>query len=170
MQSLENLKLGKDDQRIRLTDREENRCASLALASQARRTIEIFSWDLEPDLYDDPPFIEALKKLAIGHRKTQIRILIQNAKKAVTQSHRLPYLAQRIPSKIQIRTPSSEYKEIQQSLLIADGIGLIRRPMHERFEGELNFKDPVHAKEQLNLFNKIWQSAESDPYLKRVHI
>ncbi len=170
MESLENLKLGIDDQRIKLESREDNRCAALALASQARRTIEIFSWDLDPDLYDDPPFIEAIKQLAINHRKAQIRILLQDANKAVKLGHRLPYLAQRVPSKIQILKPCSEYKEYGQSFLIADGIGILRRPLHNRFEGELNFKDPINAKEHQNFFNKAWDSAEPDPYLKRLHI
>ncbi len=170
MYSLENLSLGKDNERIRLSTREENRCAVLALASQARRTIDIFSWDLEPDLYDDPPFIEAIKQLAIGSRRAQIRILLQDSTRAVKRGHRLPYIAQRIPSKIAIRKPSHEYKEYHQSLLISDGIGILRRPSCERFEGELNFKDPMQAKEQLNFFNKLWESSETDPYLKRLHI
>lgn len=170
MKSLENLQLGQDDQHIRLADRVENQSASLALASQARRCIEIFSWNLEPDLYDAPPFIDALQKLALSHRKAQIRILIQDTTKAVKQGHRLIYLAQRIPSKIQVRKPSNEYSDFQQSFLIADAIGIIRRPMHERFEGELNFKDSIHAKQQLNFFNKVWGEAETAPYLKRLHI
>ena len=170
MDSLENLKLGDSDQRIRLEYREENRSAALALASQARRTIEIFSWDLEPDVFDDPPFIEAIKQLAISRRKVLIRILVQDSSKAVKLGHRLPYLAQRIPSKIQIRKPSSEYRDFRQSFLIADSIGMLRRPLHDRFDGELNFKDPMNAKEKLNFFNKVWASAETDPYLKRLSI
>ena len=170
MDSLEGQKLGDSDQRIKLEYREENRAAALALASQARRTIEIFSWDLEPDIYDDPPFIEAIKQLALTHRKALIRILVQDSNKAVKLGHRLPYLAQHVPSKIQIRKPSTEYRDYRQSFLIADGIGIIRRPLHERFDGELNFKDPSNAKEQLSFFNRVWESAEPDPYLKRLSI
>lgn len=170
MDSMENLKLGESDQRLHIAYREENRAAALALASQARRSIEIFSWDLEPDIYDDPPFIEAIKQLAIDHRRAMIRILVQDSNKAVKLGHRLPYLAQRIPSKIQIRNPSQEYRDYRQSFLIADGIGILRRPLHERFEGEINFKDPISSKEQLGFFNRVWESAEPDPYLKRLSI
>jgi hypothetical protein len=170
MQDISELKLGDDDQRIRLETSEENRLAATALAEQARRTIDIFTWDLDGEIYDTPEFIEAIRQLAIRHRHALIRVLVQDSAKAAKLGHRLPYLMHRLPSKVQIRKPASEYKEYRHAFMIADGVGIIRRPLADRYEGELNFKSPMEAKEHLNFFEKVWISAESDPYLRRLNI
>jgi len=170
MEDIDHLTLGQDEQRVRLDSSQDNRAASLALAGQARNTIEIFSWDLDAGIYGDPAFIEIVKQLAIRHRHAQIRILVQDSRKAAKLGHRLPYLAHRLPSRVQIRRPAAEYREYRQAFLIADGIGMIKRVVADRYEGELNFKSPVDAKERLNFFDRVWAGAEVDPYLRRLDI
>ncbi|MEW5757214.1 MAG: hypothetical protein AB1810_13015 [Pseudomonadota bacterium] len=170
MQDISKLKLGESDARLKLESSEDNRAAALALASQARLTLDIFTPDLEKPLYDTPEFLQAVKQLAIRHARTRIRILVQDATHAVKNGHRLIYLAQRLSSKITLRTPSAEYKPQRQCFLIADGIGLMRRIDAERYEGALNFKAPMEAKEYEKFFDEVWLHSEIDPYLRRLHI
>lgn len=170
MQDISSHILGTTDERIRLDSREDCQTAALALARQARRSLDIFTLDLDGDLYDTPDFVEAIKQLAIRHRHTQVRFLVQDATRAVKDGHRLIGLFHRLTSSIHVRKPSPEYREYRQAFLVADGTGMLRRPQADRFEGELNFKAPIDAREQLLFFDRVWQDSEPDPYLRRLHI
>lgn len=170
MQDISELKLGESDARLKLASSEDHRAAALALARQARSTLDIFTPNLEKALYDTPALLDAIKQLAIRHARARIRILVQDASHAVKNGHRLIYLAQRLPSKITLRTPSAEYKAQRQCFLIADGIGLMRRIDVERYEGVLNFKAPLEAKEYAKFFDEVWLHSEVDPYLRRLTI
>ncbi len=170
MQDISELKLGESDARLKLESSADNRAAALALARQARSTLDIFTPNLEKALYDTPAFIEAVKQLALRHARSHIRILVQDASHAVKNGHRLIYLAQRLPSKITLRTPNADYKAQRQCFLIADGIGLLRRIDADRYEGVLNFKSPMEAKEYAKFFGEVWLHSEIDPYLRRLNI
>ena len=49
-----------------LSTREEMREAAIEVAREATRKVSIFTHDLEPGIYDDPEFLEIIKRLVLG--------------------------------------------------------------------------------------------------------
>lgn len=162
--------LGESKQKISLATIEENRRAAIALAGQAKRSLHIFSYDLEPMIYDNAEFVDAVKNLAIGHSRSQIHIIVQDSRKIVEQGHRIVELARKISSRIHIRKTPSEAKNHAQAFLIADQTGLLYRTVGERFEGYAEFDDRFQCKHLLDFFNATWEHSAPDPELRRLHI
>ena len=162
--------LGESKQQIPLETIEDNRLAAIALAKQANRSLHIFSHDLDPMVYDNNEFVDAVKNLAIGHSQAQVHIIIQDSRKVIDQGHRIIELARRISSSIHIRKTPSEMKSYSQAFLIADKTGVLYRTIGDRFEGFVNFDDRFECKNLLDFFSTTWDHSAPDPELRRLHI
>ncbi len=167
---LNSLRIGEGQQELCLASREDNRAVAAALATQAVRTLDIFTRDLEADIYDQPAFLEAIRALALRSQHVRIRILLQDASRAVADGHRLVELMRRISSYIEIRQPYHDYRDYNEAFLIVDGNGLLHRRLADRYEGVAGFNLPMRTRELGNFFNEVWQRSEPHPDLRRLHI
>ena len=166
----EGLRLGETPEVLPVSRSEDAQAAALALTRQARRTIEIMSRHLDPRLYDTAELAEAIKQLALGSHRAQVRILVQDVDPLLRDGHRLLALAQRLPTFIQIRVPAPPFREFNQAFLVADETGYLHRHFADRFEGDVCFHGPAAARELLRLFEPMWESAEPDPSLRALRI
>ncbi len=162
--------LGESKQKLQIETIEENRLAALALAKQANRSLHIFSHDLDPMIYDNNEFVDAVRELAIGHSQAQLQIIIQDSRKIIENGHRIVELARRVSSRIFIRRTPPELKSYSQAFLIADKTGVLYRTIGDRFEGYVNFDDRFECKNLLDFFATTWEHSAPDPELRRLHI
>ena len=165
-----NLILGDTDQELSIDTREENRAAALSLVSQAQRSLVIMSRDLDPLIYGNPVFVDAVSALARRSRQTQIQILIGGSAAIVRDGHRLIPLSHRLSSSIQIRKMHKEFSRYNEAFLIADKTGVLHRPKADLYEARVSFKAPLKARELLDTFNTIWDVSAPDPELRRISL
>ena len=166
-----NYTLGKStEDAISITNREENAEAALELVSQAKQKLSIISQELDPLVYDQVDFIDALRKLAINNRYVQIRILVFDPEIIVRRGHKLLDLAGKISSYIELRKVSDKYRSFNEALLVADEVGYLYRESTERYRGKVNFNGRRESKHLLGVFDTMWETAKPDPNLRRVHI
>ncbi len=66
-----------------ISTREEMREAAIEVAREASRKVSIFTHDLEPGIYDDPDFLEVIKRLVLSKTYARIRVLIADPSRAV---------------------------------------------------------------------------------------
>ena len=170
MLTFDKYELGRTDDTVEISLRNENRAAALTMARQSRRTLEILSRKLDPDIYDTIEFVEAVKAFILQNRRSRVRILVDDAKSLVQQGHRLINLSYSLSSYIEFRIPSEDYKDHTDSLFIADTTGYIHRLNENRFEGTLNFNDQRVSKHLLHSFDEVWSRASQDLNLRQVHI
>ncbi len=170
LQHPDTYRLGDTDVELRVASSEDNRHAALALSRQARHALHIFTRDLDAPVYDQAPFIQSVSTLATRSRNSRIQILAQNTERAIQNGHRLIELGRRLSSFIELRIPHDDYREYNQAFLIADDAGLLRRPITDRYEGTLNFKAPLAAREYLQFFNQVWERSAGDPDLRQLLI
>jgi len=163
-------RLGTDDSVHRVTAFDDARLAHRMLAEQARRTLRIVSRDLDARLYDDPPFLEAVRALATSSRYARIEALVQDPEPAVKRDHRLIELTRRLSSFIEVRVMGEDFKEFNEAFLVADERGYYYRSQADRPEGELCFNGALRARELTRVFNDIWQVSEVDAQFRRLHI
>lgn len=156
MNNLDNYQLGQTDELLHVSTRDECEAISLALARQAKRSLSIFSFDLEPSLYNSPAFYEAARNVIGSDPNAMIRILVYDISRTINRGHRLLDLSQRLSSRVQIRKLSRKY---HHAFLIADDIGVLDRRRAERFEATANFNAPGLANNLLHFFDGAWDQS-----------
>jgi hypothetical protein len=162
--------LGQTTGKLRVDSSDKIRDLSLAMVSQARRLLDICSRHLDPLLYDNPPFVDAVKRLALASRMSRVRIIVLDPGPLVSRGHRLIELAGHLSSFIEIRCPGPDHRDFNEAMLIADETGFIHRLMADRFEGAASFDDPPEALELLRKFDEIWERGEPDPNFRRLYV
>ncbi len=162
--------LGKDSESFEIDGLEDNRTVSLSMATQARRSIDLFSHDLDPALYDNAEFTQTLTQLATSNRNARIRILVLDPARAIKEGHQLLETARRLTSFIEIRQPAREQRDAVDALLIVDATGMIRRPLATSYRAQVSFNAPAEAQQQLRLFDAVWAHAEVPADLRRLHL
>ena len=161
--------LGQSFEPIELNDSDTQRQAATALTIQARRSVDIFTRDLDKKLYDNRDFLDGLQNLAVNNRGL-IRILVKDSDRAVKYGHRLIALSQRLTSFIEIRKVADDFKEYNEAFLVADEIGYALRKHADRFEGIACFNGAKEAVNLLIFFNEVWRHSAPDPNLRRIYL
>ncbi len=167
---LEGLRLGAPAEPLALASRAEQRAATLAMLRQARRSVELVSWRLDPPIYGDPEVCEELKRMALASRRARIRALVLDPQGATRRGHRLIRLARRLSSFFELRAPGREHADYAAAFLIVDGTGVITRPHADRYEGEAEFSAPARARSLASEFEEMWALALPDPELRELHL
>lgn len=163
-------RLGEESTVYPLEHMEQVRAGSAALASQAQRSLAVMSRDLEARIYDQEPFLEAVKGLALSSRNARIRFLIHDSRYAVRHGHRLIELACGLSTFIAIRPLPEEGAALTEAFLVADERGVLHRPQGDRYQGTLSFNDPLQARDLLRCFDALWERSEPDSELRRLHL
>ena len=170
MEEFEEFTIGDESGAIRLERREDNAAAAARLAGEARRSLHLFSRDLDPYLYNRAEFLDPLRRLATAGRRARIEILVLDSRRAVLDGHRLIEMGRRLSSVIELRKLHPDYSERLETFLIADERGLLYRQQSDLFEGKVDFNAPAEAKQLLKLFNEAWAKSGPDPELSRLHV
>lgn len=139
-------------------DREQALAAVGELLADAKYELAIYTRDLDAALLDVAASLDAIKRVALSGRHAQIRILVQDPRKAIADGHRLVALAQRLPSAIAIRTPVEEQDlQYPAAFLLNDRRGYLFRPLGNRLEGEGSTYAPGRHAQLVALFDQIWE-------------
>ena len=131
-----------------------------ALATQARRSLAIYSRDLDPGLFDAPLVLDALRRLATRLGPVEIRVLLHDA--AAPQHALAPLLplAQRLPSVFAFREIHDPVDRAWPSAFVAnDTGGWYFRPLGHRLEGEARLDEPARARQLQEEFTRTWERA-----------
>ncbi len=148
----------------------EVRTAAASMVRQAQRTLDLVSRDLDALVYDDAGFVEATKQLVLRSGRTRVRILVRNVTPAVTRGHRLLGLARRLSSFMDIRVPARQHANYNSAFLVVDRMGTIFRPLADRYDGVVCFRNPREAADLTELFERMWTLAGLDPNLRALKV
>ncbi len=168
MQDIEDYRLGETDKVLQLEKRAENISVANHMANQCQRTLNIISRELDPLVFDTEEFADAVKYLALRHRRAKIQIIVFEPDTIIKRGHRLLDILGRLSSFIEIRKAHYSFSEYNECLMVADAIGYIHRKNGERYEGSFNFKDRRQVKTLLKLFAEMWELATPDPDLRKI--
>lgn len=142
----------------------EQRTAAIAivsaLATQARRSLAIYSRDLDPGLFDAPAVLDALRRLATRPGPVEIRVLLHDAAAPQHALSPLLPLAQRLPSVFAFREVHDPVDRAWPSAFVAnDTGGWYFRPLGHRLEGEARLDEPARARQLQEEFVRTWERA-----------
>ena len=163
-------RLGKMDSRFAMATREENARAALALISDVKNTVDIFTPDLEPHIYDQTDFLERLTMPPLGKPRANVRILVKDSQRAVKNGHRLIELTRKLSSYMEIRRVHRDFADYDEAFMLVDNCGVMRRRVPARFTGTICFNDTNEVTRLKKIFDEIWDRSDPDPELRRLNI
>lgn len=162
--------LGETRGYIDLKGLEDNKLAAIHMASQGQRSLNLFTPNLDPRVFDNEAFIDAVKKIALHNPRSKVQILILNPTEVVSRGHRIVELARKISSHVFIHRADDEDQTHVDTFMVVDDVGLIRRAHNDRFEGLAEFNNPGEARLLVKRFNEAWERSQPEPELRRLHL
>lgn len=157
-----------DDEIQNLEGREALTAAALELASTALRDVAMLSHELEPPIYDNAEFADAIAQVARAGRGARVRLLIRRDEHLVRHGHALVHLAQQLSSYVEIRLVSRQFSHLTHGYLITDASGVFYQPLSDAFKARVSQNDRRWARDLLTEFERLWEHAEPDPQLRRL--
>jgi hypothetical protein len=143
-----------------ISTKEEMRQAAIEVVSEASRKVSIFTHDLEPGIYDDPEFIEIVKRLVLSQTYARIRVLISDPSRAVKNGNNFVHLGRRLNTYIEFRHVREDLRTHAEAFCIADETALVYRLQASRWEGIADTHEPAVAKLYSKMFDEIWLASE----------
>jgi hypothetical protein len=162
--------LGETQGAHRLRTRADHRRAALALVTQARHQVLIMDRDLDPEVYGNEAFVEAISALARRGPRSTIQVLVQDTEPLARHGHGLVALAQRLSSSLAVHRLNPDYHTADESFLVADGYGVLYRPRSDHYEGIVDLKAPSRARALMQGFEAAWTHSLPDPGLRRLQL
>jgi len=149
---------------------EEVRTASVQVASRATRLLAMYTQDLEPLVYDQPKFIDAIKNLVLARGYAKVRVLLADPARLVYESSRFIGLARRITSYIEIRHAHPDFRVNKAAFLIADDRAVVYRSDASRWDGIVELNDPAVARRYLDYFDQAWLGSAPHAETRQLHL
>jgi predicted GNAT family N-acyltransferase len=130
------------------------------IIGDARRSLWLYTRDLDPGLLDAPPVLDALRRFGTAGRGNELRVLLQDA--AAPQRGHAPLLAlaQRLPSVFLFREVDDPVDRAYPSAYLANDLGgYYFRTLGHRFDGEADLHAPGRARQLRGAFMAVWERA-----------
>ncbi|MDX2412633.1 MAG: hypothetical protein QNK16_09925 [Woeseiaceae bacterium] len=143
-----------------ISTKDEMRQAVIDVAREAERRVSIFTHDLEPGIYDDPDFLEVIKRLVLSKTYARIRVLIADPSRAVKNGNNFVHLGRRLNTYIEFRHVREDLRTHAESFCIADETALVYRLQASRWEGIADTYEPAVANLYGKMFDEIWLASE----------
>lgn len=149
-----------------LANLDEYRGAVAEIATRARRSLSIYTTDLEPQIYDHDLFLEPVKRLVLARSHARLRVLISNPGRVTREGNRFMMMARRLTSYIDLRNVAPEYRNNPCAFIIADDKAIAYRQDEAKWEGVVEFDDPAVVKRYLAYFNEVWAGSLIQPEMR----
>ena len=153
-----------------ISTQEEMRQAAIEVVKEATRKVSIFTHNLEPGIYDDPEFLEIIKKLVLSQTYARIRVLIADPSRAVKNGNNFVHLGRRLNTYIEFRHVREDLRTHAEAFCIADETALVYRLQAGRWEGIADTHEPAVAKLYGKMFDEIWLASEVEIEFRQLGI
>lgn len=156
---------------VRLENSNALRDFALQLALTARRSLTLYSDDLEPWLYDNDAFADAVRALVRRNSKfVRVQILVRDTRLLQERGHRLLTLYHQTDHQVCIRKITQAGSSRQPAYLIADDNGLLYRPDGATLTGIGYLDYRARVKTLLDDFHLLWNVAHEDHNLRHMKL
>jgi hypothetical protein len=149
-----------------LSNLDEYRAAVAEIATHARRSLAIYTPDLEPLIYDTDLFLEPVKRLVLARSHARLRVLISNPGRVTREGNRFMMMARRLTSYIDLRNVAPEYRNNPCSFIVADSRSIAYRQNCAVWEGIVQHDDASIAKRYLAYFDEVWAGSLIQPEMR----
>jgi hypothetical protein len=158
---------GRQGERALLSGKEEIKAAIIEATGKAQRALAILTPDLEPEIYDQEDFLDALKRFVLARSFARVRVLITRPSKTMKSGNNFVAMARRLNSYIEFRHLKPELGERGDAFFIADERAIVYRARIDAWEGMSDPSEPAVARYYLDTFDELWHACATDSELRR---
>ena len=155
---------------VSLNGRREFLAAACQLMLDCHHSACLLSQGLDPHVFGEPSFAEAVKQFLLSHDQTRLRVLVVQPQRATQVPHALVELGRRLSSRVEFREFSREQAAHTAEMLITDGRLLLERASDEALEARLIRNDASTARERQSQFDHFWEYALPSPELRQLSL
>jgi hypothetical protein len=138
-----------------LTTLDDVRTATRRAVSSAQRLLSIYTLDLEPQIYEQPSFLELIKRFLLSHSFAKVRLLTHRSI-PYTSPNKLAAMRRRLSGHIEIRTVNPQFAARTSGMLIGDSKAIVYRAQVTSWDGVAGFEQPPIARLYLQEFDEMW--------------
>ena len=150
-----------------ITSIAEARVAVDTAAASANRMLSIYTQDLEPEVYDQTPFLEIIKSFVLARSFAKVRVLLVDPTRVMTDTNRFIAMGRRLSSYIDIRYVASHMPQQRScAYLIADERAIVYRLRADTWDGIADFNNPAVARLHLAEFDTVWNASAPERALR----
>lgn len=125
-------------------------------AERARLSIDIFSHQLTPLMYEDEQLAAAISALARRHAQTKVRILVKDPLPLYDGGHVLLKLVRRLPSHASMKVYTEGASDPKMGFLCADHADLVFFNDESNLQGFARGGARAEARHYMDEFNHLW--------------
>lgn len=125
-------------------------------AGMAQRSIDIFTHQLNPALYDDEQLLDSVSRLARRGPQTQIRILIRDPRPLYGNDRPILTLSRRLPSHIHLRVYTEGASDARFGFLCVDAEHLLHFTDEPALTGFARRGARAESRQRLDEFEHLW--------------
>src|SRR5690606_16591758 len=100
----------------------------------------------------------------------QIHILVKETRPLIERRHQLVELSRRLSSKVILRKLTILPENTDMALILGDNDKLLYKNDDSVYRGFVNYDARAEVKRLGEIFNYVWQYAESEPGLQQLHL
>ncbi len=153
-----------------ISTRDEMRQTVIDIAREGKRRISIFTHDLEPGIYDDPDFLEVIKRMVLSQAYARIRVLIADPSRAIKNGNNFVHLGRRLNTYIEFRHVREDLRTHAEAFCIADETALVYRLQANRWDGIADTYEPAVARLYGKMFDEIWLDSEVEVQFRQIGV
>lgn len=136
---------------------------------EARLRLDIFSIDLNRDIFSSEALIASLRTWAIGNPRARVRIFVLNAQRSMMRGNALIELGLNLTSYFQFREPSPQQRiELDEMLLIDGRTSLSWSPRSPDIHVIRN--SPVQVTAAQQAFNECWDFGQPSQQIRNLYL
>lgn len=158
---------GRQGQRELLSGKKEIKAAVIEATANANRALAILTPDLEPEIYDQVDFLDALKRFILARSFARVRVLITQPSRTLKSGNEFVAMARRLNSYIEFRHLKPEFGERNDAFFIADEQAIIYRTRIDTWDAMSDPCEPAVARYYLDTFDELWHACITDAELRR---
>jgi hypothetical protein len=158
---------GKQGVRQILNGQAEIKAAVIEATANADRSLAILTPDLEPAIYDQEDFLEALKRFILSRGFARVRVLVTRPERTLKSGNNFVSMARRLNSYIEFRDLLPEFGERQDAFFIADERAIIYRKNADIWDAMSDPCEPAVARYYLDSFDQLWHACAPEPELRQ---
>lgn len=153
-----------------LNGRIEFLAAARRLISDTRYNASLLTQVLDPRIFGDVSFADAVKQFLLLQRNARLRVLVAQPLLAVRGPHALVDLGRVLASMVEFREFAPGKPAPREEMLLADGRLLLERSSADALESRLIRDNPAIARERQRRFDNLWDHAVPSVELRRLRL
>lgn len=141
---------------------------AIQLAQGARRSLRIYSPNLDHEVFDNNEWSEAISALIRRGRDTRVQILVTDSAAIVKRGHRVLNIARRLSSSVSIRKLDEHPELTDACYVIRDLDGIIYKPEEHEKPGFFEPDSRASCLRFIESFDLFWEQSREDPELRQL--